>query len=660
MKPAPNEVAKLIGKALISASNRLRPIRSWNPSLEQTLHQLSCRDSLTPSLVARVIDPYLLDHHSLAVGFFNWASQQPRFSHTSVTYQSLLKSLSISRQSNLVEKFLRQIKAQKIVLDSSVYGSLIASQIIGKKSRSAFAIFNEANELGHEIGHNICNSLLAALASDGHIGSAKRMFDEMCNRDIRVSTFGFGVFIGGFCKVVDLNETLSLLDRIKCGRSELNRSTIALLIVDGLCRVSRISEAFSVLEELRSREYKPDFMAYRVVAEAFKLAGQPIEAENVLKKKRKLGVAPRAKEYREFIFALISGRQIQQAKDLGEVIINGNFPIEDDVLNALIGSVSASDPDSAILFCKFLIEKERFPTILTLSNLSRNLCKNGKINEMLEVFQILTSKDYFSDVDSYNLMISFLCTAGRVKEAYKVLQEMRKKGFSPNVSSFNSLMEACCKEDLLRPAKRLWDEMFASGCHGNLKTYNTLIRKFSETGEVEDAQRLFHHMLEKGVAPDIITYTSLLEGLCREAKIEAACEIFNRSTERDIALSQMILSTLVRSLCREGYFYVASKVIHGLTPDIENHDSHVIFLKSLVNAGEIGMAVEHVQQIKDNASTLQAICNELVASLSSSLRPEPILQLLSLMQEKGLVDKDDAWIGVHNRMLEDFRRGPVK
>nr|DAD40434.1 TPA_asm: hypothetical protein HUJ06_014757 [Nelumbo nucifera] len=565
MKPAPNEVAKLIGKALISASNRLRPIRSWNPSLEQTLHQLSCRDSLTPSLVARVIDPYLLDHHSLAVGFFNWASQQPRFSHTSVTYQSLLKSLSISRQSNLVEKFLRQIKAQKIVLDSSVYGSLIASQIIGKKSRSAFAIFNEANELGHEIGHNICNSLLAALASDGHIGSAKRMFDEMCNRDIRVSTFGFGVFIGGFCKVVDLNETLSLLDRIKCGRSELNRSTIALLIVDGLCRVSRISEAFSVLEELRSREYKPDFMAYRVVAEAFKLAGQPIEAENVLKKKRKLGVAPRAKEYREFIFALISGRQIQQAKDLG-----------------------------------------------------------------------------------------------RVKEAYKVLQEMRKKGFSPNVSSFNSLMEACCKEDLLRPAKRLWDEMFASGCHGNLKTYNTLIRKFSETGEVEDAQRLFHHMLEKGVAPDIITYTSLLEGLCREAKIEAACEIFNRSTERDIALSQMILSTLVRSLCREGYFYVASKVIHGLTPDIENHDSHVIFLKSLVNAGEIGMAVEHVQQIKDNASTLQAICNELVASLSSSLRPEPILQLLSLMQEKGLVDKDDAWIGVHNRMLEDFRRGPVK
>ncbi|KAJ4954804.1 hypothetical protein NE237_011587 [Protea cynaroides] len=645
MKRAPIEAAKIISNALISVSNRSRPSRSWSPLLEQTLHQLDCRDSLTPSLVARVIDPFLLDHHLLAVGFFNWVSQRPGFSHTAITYQSLLKSLSISRQFNSVDKLLKQIKTQKIIVDSSVYRSVIASQIIGKKSQSAFSVFNEVRVLSREIGPDTCNSLLAALSSDGFIDYAKEVFDEMGSRGVPLTTLGFGVFVGRFCRTAELDKTLGLLDEIKRDTWEMNGSIIALLIVDGLCRVSRISEAFKVLEELRGRGCKPDFMAYRIVAEAFRSAGEPEETEKVLKKKRKLGVAPRANDYREFIFALISERRVQEVKELAEVIVGGNFPIEEDVLNAVIGSVSSVDPESAIMFFKSMLEQGKLPTVLTLSNLCRNLSKRDKIDEMLEIFQVLSSKDYFSDWETYSVMFSFLCKTGRVKEAYAVLGEMRRKGFGPDVSAFNSLMEACCREDLLRPAKRLWDEMFASGCPGNLKTYNILIQKFSETGEVEEAQHLFHHMLGKGVPPDAKIYTSLLEGLCREAKVEAAFEIFNKCVEQDVLLARMVLSQLVLSLCKEGHFVAASKIVRGIGPRLENSDSHVILLKCLVDAGELRIAIEHVKWVRDTSpSILRLISTELEASLSSSLNPEPILQLLSKIKEQPLVSNNDAWI----------------
>ncbi|KAG2402985.1 uncharacterized protein HKW66_Vig0247450 [Vigna angularis] len=89
----------------------------------------------------------------------------------------------------------------------------------------------------------------------------------------------------------------------------------------------------------------------------------------------------------------------------------------------------------AIMFFNFMVEKERFPTILTVNDLCRNLCRHGKVDELLE-------------------------TAGKVREGYTVLQEMKKKGFQPNVSSYNYIMEACCKEDLLRPARKFWDEMY--------------------------------------------------------------------------------------------------------------------------------------------------------------------------------------------------------
>ncbi|XP_024031807.1 pentatricopeptide repeat-containing protein At5g14080 [Morus notabilis] len=628
------ELATRISRALINASNHSRPTRSWTPSLELTLHRLAFRDSLTPSLVARVIDSFLLPHHSLALGFFNWASQQPGFSHSSISYQSILKSLSFSRQFNAIDALLRQLKANKVSLHSSAYSSIIASLIAGNKARNAFLVFSEIGSLVQDIGSEICNSLLAALASDGCIDYAHKVFVEMTQRGVPLTTLGFGVFIWRLCENAELGVVLSLLDEVVACDSEVNGSVIAVLVVHGLSKNSRASEAFLILDELRNRNCKPDFMAYSIVSEAFRSSGSVVETQMVLKKKRKLGVAPRSNDYREFIMVLIRERRICEARELGEVIVSGNFPIEDDVLNVLIGSVSAIDPDSALMFFKFMVGKERFPTLLTLSNLSRSLCKHGKIDELLESFQLLSFHNYFKDEESYIVMVSYLCKAAKVKEAYGVLQEMRKKGLGPEVASYNSLMEACCREDLLRPAKKLWDEMFTIGCSPNLRTYNILIGKFSEVGLVEEAQRLFDHMLAKGVAPDSTTYTSLLQGLCQETKHEAAFDVLNICVKQDSVLARTVLNTYILYLCKEGLFLAASEFLRRLNYGFAHSEFHVILLKFLANASEVPTAIEHIKSVRETSpSMLQAISSELSASLSSSSKPEAILQLLDATKE---------------------------
>ncbi|GAV64249.1 PPR domain-containing protein/PPR_2 domain-containing protein [Cephalotus follicularis] len=643
MRPA-TELATRISRALISASSNSRPTKTWAPSLEQDLHQLGLRDSLSPSLVSRVIDPFLLTHHSLALGFFNWASQQPNFTHSSLSYQSILKSLSLSRQYNAMDSLLKKVKTQNITLSSATYRFVIRSFIQGRKTHNAFLLFNDVKEPIEDIGADICNCLLAALASDGFFDNAQKVFDEMSRRCFCFSTIGFGVFIWRFCKSGEIDKALCMLDEVNKGSSEINGSVIALLIVHGLCEGSRVKEASWVLDELRSRRCKPDFMTYRIVAEAFRSAGSVVDRERILKKKRKLGVAPRSKDYREFILDLIAQRRISEAKDLAEVIVTGDFPIEDDVLNALIGSVSAIDPIYAIMFFNFMVGKGRLPTRLTLINMSRNLCKHGKNDELLEVYRVLNSNDFFCDTETYNVMVSFLCKAGKVREAYGVLQEMKKKGFVVDVSFYNSLMEACCREDLLRPAKRLWDEMFASGCSGNLKTYNILIMKFSEIGQVEEAERLFHHMLEKRVVPDATTYISLLEGLCQEDKSEVAFEVFNKSLEQDVMLAQSILSTFVLCLCRKGHFLVASKLLCGLSYDIGHADTHSTLLKFLADANELQVAIEHIKLVQETLPSLvQVISNELLESLPSLSKPDPILQLLQAIRDNCPNSNCDAW-----------------
>ncbi|KAK1281609.1 Pentatricopeptide repeat-containing protein [Acorus calamus] len=634
--------ARNLSRALLSISSH------WDPSHEQILHSFLSNQTtpLSPPLIASLIDPHLIRHHRLSLGLFNWASRQPNFTHTQTSYASLFKSLSFSRHPKPLKSLLRRARAENVRLGPSLYAPIISTFLACGGTSDAASMFDEMCERGFsvELDPKLCNSVLAALGGDGFLESAKRVFERLVFYGTQLSEIGFGVFVSRYSRVAELDETLGLVEVAKRVTPGINGSIIAFLVISGLCRAERFDEAWRALEELRMRECKPDFIAYRVVAEAFKSKAQLEEAHRVLKQKRKRGVAPRMGDYKAFVLGLVLEGRIQEVSELGEAIMDGDFPIDDELMNVLIESVSSVYPESAVSFCKNMMKKERFPTMLALSKMSSNLCKHGKTEDMCDLFRLLSSKGYFSGFERYNLMISLLCKAGRVREGYSMIKEMRKNGFCPSVVTYNSLMEALCREDLLRPAKRLWDEMFANGCSGNLETYNTLIQKLSETGEAEEAQRLFHHMLQNKIVPDKSIYDALIKGLCREAKTNDALDVFNDCVRQEFGLALSILNMLILSLCEAGDFKAASKTLCDLPPDVENSASHVILLKSLVDAADVNTAINHVDWIRENSDwKFEAISTQLIASLSTCPDPEPLIQLLRVMHEKGVVSDAGLW-----------------
>ncbi|KAJ0988790.1 hypothetical protein J5N97_007146 [Dioscorea zingiberensis] len=626
--------ARRLARALISTT---KPARTWTPAHEQTLHVHllgSHSPPLSPSFLSAIIDPHLLPHGPLAAGLFHWASLQPGFSHSPLSFHSTLKSLSLSRHARPLLPLLRLAKAQHVPLLPGSYHLAISILLNSNKAIEAFDLIDHVGDVPDEL----YNSVLSGLASNGSLDIARKLFVRMLERSIRFNNLGFGVFIKRMCDDLGLVGVLGFVDEVRRWDGMLNGSVLAALIIDGLCRAGRIEEAWRALEELRGREWKPDFIAYRIVSEAFRVVGRVEESGRILKQKRKFGVAPRAMDYGDFVLLLISERRIQEAKELGEAIVTGDFPIDDNVLNALLKSVSVVDPCCAALFCKYMIEKERFPSTTLLNNLSRSLCKNEKVDEMSDIVRGLSAKGYFNAVERYNMMVSFLCKVGRVREAYDVLKEMKTKHFGPDVCSYNLLMEACCREDLLRPAKKLWDEMFTNGCSPNALTYSILISKFCETGNVKEAQHLYHHMLDKEITPEFATTRSIIKMLCQENLFDAAIEIFNKSMEHEISLAGSALSILVISLCNQGNFNAVLSIMHGLPSVLEDSDSHVILLKSLMDAGQVNIAIKHVEWVRNSASfKLEKIYAELIASLSTAPEPDTVLQLLREMHVHGLI-----------------------
>ena len=181
---------------------------------------------MSPSLVGNVIDPFLKSHHSLALGFFNWASQQPGFTHTPFIFHSLLKSLSHTNHFTAIHSLLKQAKALNFPILPSLLSSIIASHIARNSAREAFLLFSGVGSLCSEIGGATCNFLLAALALDGCLKSAHRVFDEMAERGVGFCMLGFGVFVWRVCGEDDLEKVVSLLDEVgECG-SGINGSVV--------------------------------------------------------------------------------------------------------------------------------------------------------------------------------------------------------------------------------------------------------------------------------------------------------------------------------------------------------------------------------------------------------------------------------------------------
>ncbi|CAM0876633.1 unnamed protein product [Alopecurus aequalis] len=456
----------------------------------------------------------------------------------------------------------------------------------------------------------LCNSLLAALASSGSLAAARKVFDRMLVTASQLDTVGFGVFAKNVGRRDGLDEALRLVDAV---RHQGTSST--------------------------------DFVSYRIVSEGFRVAERAEEEGRILKQKRKLGVAPRKVDYRELLLALLSNRQISEGKEMAEAIVSGDFPIDDDVLNALVCSVSEIDPDAATIFCKFMIGQGRLPSTEVLVQLCESLCKNKKGDEMWEMFKVLLDKGCWTSEKDYHLVVSFLGKAGKVREAYGVIKEIKRKRLDPGISSYNSLMVTLCRNDLLRPAKKLWDEMFTSGSSPNLQTYNILITKFAEIGENGEVQQLFDHMLQKGVAPDGATYTSVITMLCQENKYEQAEEIFNKSVVQDPKLASSVLAVFIVALCKQGSFKTALSVMFGLPSHIESSNAHVILLKCLTDAGEIEMALKHIKWIRHDCSSMfQNVMNELMASLSTSASLQPVTKLVRYLHSQGLVDELSPWM----------------
>lgn len=271
------------------------------------------------------------------------------------------------------------------------------------------------------------------------------------------------------------------------------------------------------------------------------------------------------------------------------------------------------------------------------------LCVKGKLDEALELFSTMRSKDYVPDVKSYNILIKGCCEKGEAKTVFSLFKHMLDMKVKPESYTVSLLIKELCKQgrpeygnDLFNYMRRvgwldrkfvyiqlvesltnygwwmkglkIFLKMVRRGHHPKIGLYNNLVRRLCMGGRLKEAAKLKDLMLAKGYFPGTEIYSGLIDGLCLVGRMEMVeknlLELHNKGFNLDFRTHNIIL----RGYCMSGNVkasmeWVEKMIENGWEP---NGDS-CKYITTCLSAN--GRDVEEFQM--DNNSTYKLLVNEL-------------------------------------------------
>ncbi|CAN7047199.1 unnamed protein product [Brassica oleracea var. botrytis] len=126
-----------------------------------------------------------------------------------------------------------------------------------------------------------------------------------------------------------------------------------------------------------------------------------------------------------------------------------------------------------------------------------SLCKEGSLEDALNLFNEMETKGIKVDVITYNTLIGSFCKAGRWDDGAQLLRDMITRGITPDVFTFDAL-------------DRLFGER---GIAPDDCTYNTIIRAHLGGGGVATSAEIIEEMKRCGFSANASTMKMVIDML---------------------------------------------------------------------------------------------------------------------------------------------------
>ncbi|KAJ9181028.1 hypothetical protein P3X46_009203 [Hevea brasiliensis] len=489
---------------------------------------------------------------------------------STLTWNLIMKShvnFGLSNEALLLYKKMRELGVEHDTFTLPI----INRAVLSLKSRVVLGqmVHSASIKLGFGFDLYFCNTMIEVYAKYGRVWYARKVFDEMLQRDLVswTSMISGDVFEGNVSAAFELFNKMRL---------ELEPNSVTLIVMLQGCY------AFDVLIEGRQ-------LHCYIIKNGLLVDGSV--QNSILRMYSKLGCV---KEVETFFIEIDKRDVISWNTLISFYSLRGDVEQLAERCNKMYSEVALSRETLTLLISGFakignLVEGEKLHSfsiksglcdVILLASLMDFYAKCGKLRNSVQLFESIPCRSSIT----WNAMMSGYIQNGYFDDAINLFRQMKSAGVQLPAEILGSLVDACSHLGALQLGKEIHGylirSLFYTHEEENIQLGTSVLNMYIRCGSISLARVCFDRMSAK----DKVTWTSMIEGYGIHGLAIEALQLFSQMMVERIIPNRVTFLGLLSAcghsgLIREGCdLFFSMKCILGIEPDLDHYTCMVDLL----------------------------------------------------------------------------------
>ncbi|KAJ4826698.1 hypothetical protein Tsubulata_023385 [Turnera subulata] len=267
------------------------------------------------------------------------------------------------------------------------------------------------------------------------------------------------------------------------------------------------------------------------------------------------------------------------------------FPLSIISFNTLIHVVSKSDDKVSLVWkiYEHMLRRRVYPNEATVKNMISALCKEGKLQEVVDLLDRIHGKRCPPLVMVNTYLMFLVLEQGRIEVGLSFLKGMLQKNMIPDTVAYSLIVHAKVKIGDLDSAVQVYEEMLKRSFDANSFVHTSLIGGNCKLGRVEIAKQLLGEMQDMGLKPYSETFDCLIEGCVKAGKVEESLTYCEKMIGKGLLPSLSAFNQMVGSLCELEDVNQANVMLTRLLDKgfVPNEVTYSLFISAYEKKGQI-------------------------------------------------------------------------
>eukprot|EP01018_Ginkgo_biloba_P007725 Gb_41234 [translate_table: standard] len=458
-------------------------------------------------------------------------------------------------------------------VDCFTYVCLLQACIHKKALSKGKLVHLHMNDSGIMPDKPLENTLVNMYAKCGSLVDARRVFDQMPERDVRSWT----VIIAAYFKHGLAAEALTLFHRMQRSGIQPNHFTFA-SVLPACAKLAALEQGMQIHERLLRSGFYSDVFVDNALVDMYAKCGNIKKARDLFDKMPQRNVVSRN--------TMIAG--YAQNGNVAEALKLFKETLKPDVVswNTMIaGYTQSGHLDEAMKLFQKMSEKD----VASWTAIIAGYAQNGQAMKALKLFGQMKLAGVKPESKTFASVLPACAELGALEQGMEIHEDIVRSGFQFDVFVENALIDMYAKCRRLEKARELFDKL----SQPNVVSWNTMIVAYAQNGHIDDAFKLFQRIPER----DVVSWNAMIAGYAQNGHVDEALKLFqNMSKPNVISWNAMISGYAQNGYCEEALKLFGQMQVAGVKPDSKTFAS-VFPACANLTALEKGMAI-HGKLIK--------------------------------------------------------------